>query len=1063
MSGCTRARYRQGADAQSYTILGHKSWQTPWHLPSHFTIQPDPRARFFDPTPIDNPILPPPLPKLYQYVIPPLDCLINEDDDRDDKRKTKKESEPEELPVPYPGYNASEYSDLPPPPPGDPSAAASHSASSRDSESQFALYQDVGHEAKTSGGNPPKPGQPADLGNCQVSFVTASPDSPLLMVADDDTDDGRANDPPEPRRLPLPDDVENDNKNPPRPGDVSSEEAPPENAAGKDAADENVDRDREAPRSPGADVDDVAGGQFAPPPVPSRFWEALPESCMARMLEFSRVREEYRSSFRDTDKEPRRDTGERLTLREIVALALLNSREYQTQKETLYRAALALTLERFDYVMKFSTSGNNTAVDYSNTRVPGSSQGQLNIPTNLQADKTLITAGSLLAQFANSVVLTFNSPEGFTADVVSQLFFDVSQTVFQRDIVFEPLTQSERDVVYAARDFARFRKTFFFGLTNDYYALLRNYRQIEIDAQNYFSLVRALNQAEAEEEAGLQSRIQVEQIEQSMLQGRSSLISSCNRLENGIDRLKISIGIPTETLIDIDLIELEELTLRDEAAVAENQVQRATTRLRYLRDKDRPERTELVNAAIVLIERVLEWARVQRRLERDVPDLTQLRVLHAQLRIDAARLIANDDLDELEKDRNAETPAPPVRLFQRVMDLAESLLELIAREVDLGVQLDVPREDTEEIMRKQQQLADHARDLRERLTQAIDEADLDALVELQLEAERLLEQIQDLLRQATSYSGEPSRPQTAAGELKKTLADAAVLLNRAEEFLSGIESGLLPIDITVDDAMMTALTQRLDLMNERGTLGDDRRAVKLTGDDLKSILNLNANYRINTEKNRVADFDFDDSRLNLSMSLDLPLNRRAQRNGYRRSLIDYNAALRSLMALEDTVKLGVRDDLRSLSLDRVQYQIAVASAALAAERVLSTSLELRLGFPGVAARDFLEAQDAFRNALSGVADNHIGYLVDRTQFFLDLELLQVDDTGFWDELYDEDYQPEPRYTLPYKSGPAYGKLAPRVKYSWRMKRIFKGTNYGPDHIMARFLNYVVPKKKPQHQ
>ena len=116
---------------------------------------------------------------------------------------------------------------------------------------------------------------------------------------------------------------------------------------------------------------------------------------------------------------------------------------------------------------------------------------------------------------------------------------------------------------------------------------------------------------------------------------------------------------------------------------------------------------------------------------------------------------------------------------------------------------------------------------------------------------------------------------------------------------------------------------------------------------------------------------------------------------------------------------------------------AVASAALGAERVLSTQLELSLGLSNVAARDFLEAQDAYRQSLGAVADNHIGYLVERARFFLDLELMELDDSGFWPELNNEDFQPEPRFGFPAGSGPAYGTVDPRLRYSWRMRRLFR--------------------------
>ena len=82
------------------------------------------------------------------------------------------------------------------------------------------------------------------------------------------------------------------------------------------------------------------------------------------------------------------------------------------------------------------------------------------------------------------------------------------------------------------------------------------------------------------------------------------------------------------------------------------------------------------------------------------------------------------------------------------------------------------------------------------------------------------------------------------------------------------------------------------------------------------------------------------------------------------------------MESEDLVKLSVRDQLRNLQLSREQYQIAVASAALAYERVVSTRLELQLG-RDVTARDFLEAQQAYTASLNAVAVEHIGYITDR--------------------------------------------------------------------------------------
>ena len=262
-------------------------------------------------------------------------------------------------------------------------------------------------------------------------------------------------------------------------------------------------------------------------------------------------------------------------------------------------------------------------------------------------------------------------------------------------------------------------------------------------------------------------------------------------------------------------------------------------------------------------------------------------------------------------------------------------------------------------------------------------------------------------------------------------------MQESETFLDGAGGGLVPLVIDMDDAMMTALVQRFDLMNERGFLADDWRQIKFAGDDLRSALNLRATEAIRTRSlgaaNKPFDFTFDDSTTSVGVSLDLPFNRRAQRNQFRTSLFDYQAALRRVMQLEDGIKLSVRTNLRTLTLDREQYANDVAGAALAFERVTGTEVEVRNGF--ATSRDFLESQTAYVQAVSNVASRHIGYIVGRLQLFLDLESLTVGDNGFWDKLYDEQYQPAPYYQLPDYARPAYGELHPRLKYSPKIRRM----------------------------
>ena len=189
-------------------------------------------------------------------------------------------------------------------------------------------------------------------------------------------------------------------------------------------------------------------------PIPESYWDSIPTDCRRRMFEFQSVLEEYQATYGTEPPADQMDDSPRLALEDIIALTILNSREYQAAKESLYRVALALMLSRFDYELKPTAGGNRTATNYTHNQSDGISVDRWTIgPTTFAVDKMLYTGGDVLARFANEVVLTFNGPRGFAADVSSDLFFEFFQTIFQWDGQLEGLTQAERDLVYAARDF----------------------------------------------------------------------------------------------------------------------------------------------------------------------------------------------------------------------------------------------------------------------------------------------------------------------------------------------------------------------------------------------------------------------------------------------------------------------------------------------------------------------------------------------------------------------------------------------------------------------------------
>lgn len=781
-------------------------------------------------------------------------------------------------------------------------------------------------------------------------------------------------------------------------------------------------------------AEEEEGGGDRIVPIPTGVWQGIPRSCLIRMLEFQYVRGEYEMTFGEVPGGDMEDPSPRLTLEDIVDLAVINSREYQTQKERLYRAALGLTLDRFDYDLKFATSGNRSAANYSQERDRGDTLSTLGIPTLVTGDKLLATGGDLLARFANSVLLTFGGPSGFDADIGSELLFDLSQSFLQRDIVLEGLTQAERNVVYAARDFARYRKTMFASLADQYYRLLLAYRAIEIDSRDYFSNQRGYEQGQAEFQFANVPRFQVDQFEQQALESRRRLIGTCNTLENLLDRLKIDMGIPTETPVNLDLSELNLLTLRDEATAAVEGISRAKMDLSDALDEQPPSRKALINAAVNMTKAATEYMEVCERLTGRPQDTRDLLEMLTRLRLADARLSVEKGQAELD---DASTGAQPMKLtvVGRTMDLTGNLIHLLQQQLELAKLLAMPSVEVEALADDLQRLAGR-HDAQVNLKVELGPQELlDQEDQLLADASDLLMAIRTVVGSADQLLQIESMTDEEKADQAKSQAEK--LLAEGQRFIDEADSGLTPLEVDVDDAMLTALTCRFDLMNQREELADAWRRIKLAGDDLKSILNLHVTHRIRTapDYNRPFDFRADDSTTRVALTFDAPLNRKAQRNAYRRALIDYNAGIRALIAAEDGVKLEIRDRLRAMQLNREQYLIAVKSTALAHSRLASTRLQLEEGIKNVTARDVLESQRAYTQSLTRLAADHISYIQNRIRLFLELEELQVDAAGFWPGLYDDRKNPDSVYYLETYGRPVYGELPCGVLPSRKMRRM----------------------------
>jgi outer membrane protein TolC len=244
-----------------------------------------------------------------------------------------------------------------------------------------------------------------------------------------------------------------------------------------------------------------------------------------------------------------------ISLQKALQIAAYNSRSYQSQKESVYLAALSLTAQRYRFRPHFFGSGSG---DYTASGL-GDEQ-EVSGSTDFGFSWLLQTGASLSVDLASdfSRFLT-GSPRPASSSFFSAT---IAQPLLQGAgiAVTEPLTQAERDVVYQIRDFVQFRRAFFVQVLTDYYRVLENLKVLGNQQNNYNSLLYARNRAEALSRAGQLPPFQVDQAQQQLLQAEDSIVRAKQTYESSLDSFRVTLGLAPETDIELDPKELEDLT-----------------------------------------------------------------------------------------------------------------------------------------------------------------------------------------------------------------------------------------------------------------------------------------------------------------------------------------------------------------------------------------------------------------------------------------------------------------------------------------------------------------------
>lgn len=244
--------------------------------------------------------------------------------------------------------------------------------------------------------------------------------------------------------------------------------------------------------------------------------------------------------------EDRLQTNQRvLTIEDALRLAAEQSRRYQTEKERLYLTALTLTGNRYEFTPQFFASSSANL----DRTVTGETVGSVN--SQVGVNQLLKTGGRLGVTLANDLLRYYTGDPRRSA--VSAISVNLAQPLLRgfgrNNPAVESLTQAERNVVYAVRNFAYFQDQFALEVVSDYFSLLAQKDIIRNRYTNYLSRVDATKRLE-QRAVDRETLSGVDQARQAELTARNNYVNQVAAFKNAVDQFKILLGLPLgETLI----------------------------------------------------------------------------------------------------------------------------------------------------------------------------------------------------------------------------------------------------------------------------------------------------------------------------------------------------------------------------------------------------------------------------------------------------------------------------------------------------------------------------------
>lgn len=256
-----------------------------------------------------------------------------------------------------------------------------------------------------------------------------------------------------------------------------------------------------------------------------------------------------------------------LSLAEALETAFSNSRDFKTAGESLYRSGLGYSLVRYTF---------GPILDSTISYLWNYSEGAPNTHTvgvPLSVRQILPLGGSVSGSGSLNGVRTRAGDVAGDNDFRwgSDLRVNLEQPLLRGagyEVSHEALTQAERSLVYAVRDFELFRQDFAIRITQTYYDLVSQRKRLANDEQNYKDALYDRQRAEALRKLERNKPDDVFQARRREIAAETSLVAARTDYRLRLDDFKILLGLPTTEVIDLTAEEPEFQAIRIEAESA---------------------------------------------------------------------------------------------------------------------------------------------------------------------------------------------------------------------------------------------------------------------------------------------------------------------------------------------------------------------------------------------------------------------------------------------------------------------------------------------------------------